>query len=99
LGIANGAGAAWTPALPYPDWARSARIEGSVLVELWIDAHGVPRDAGLLAGSGSARLDAETLRLLKAQWRFEPAPEVARRRLSVRIEYALNSALGQHRLN
>jgi len=55
----------------YPiDWA-SAGVQGSVVLDLLIDAHGQPLEVVVARGSGSSELDETTLRAARF-WRFSP---------------------------
>jgi protein TonB len=58
------------PAPPYPSWARSAGVSGSVTVAISTDATGTVTGVRVLATSGSARLDAETCAFIQRRWRF-----------------------------
>ncbi|MDP9120299.1 MAG: energy transducer TonB [Acidobacteriota bacterium] len=56
----------------FPEYARRAGIQGTVVVEGILTATGVIRDALLLEPSASAGLDAEALDTV-CDWRFRPA--------------------------
>lgn len=53
----------------YPEAARRAGVEGTVVVSLQIDRRGRPRDIELRESSGSTLLDREVLRTIRL-WRF-----------------------------
>ena len=56
----------------YPALARRLAIEGSVTLQLVLDAEGVPQEARVTQSSGRADLDTAA-REAALQWRFEPA--------------------------
>lgn len=60
-----------TPDPEYTEEARRAKIQGTCILWLIIDAEGHPRDIRVVHGLGYG-LDAKALESVK-QWRFEPA--------------------------
>jgi TonB family protein len=60
-----------TPDPVYTDEARRAKIQGTCILWLVVDAQGHPRDIRVMRGLGYG-LDAKALETVK-QWRFEPA--------------------------
>ncbi len=56
----------------YPDEARHRGEEGTVVLELQVDAAGDVTAARVLVSSGHRRLDREALQALR-RWRFHPA--------------------------
>lgn len=60
------------PPPPYPLAARRREIEGRVVLQVEVDASGVPGAVRLAAGSGSDMLDKAALDAIRG-WRFEPA--------------------------
>lgn len=60
------------PAPSYPMLSRRLREEGTVLLELLIEADGQISELAVLQSSGFPRLDQAALEAVK-QWRFEPA--------------------------
>jgi periplasmic protein TonB len=60
-----------TPDPEYTDEARRAKIEGTCILGLIVDADGHPRDLRVIRGLGYG-LDAKALESVR-QWRFEPA--------------------------
>ena len=54
----------------YPPMARAAHLQGTVVLQMTIDARGVPTEVQVLAGPPAFR--EEALRAAR-QWRFEPA--------------------------
>ncbi|MEE2023089.1 energy transducer TonB [Alkalimonas mucilaginosa] len=60
------------PAPAYPMLSRRLREQGTVLLELLIEADGQISELAVLQSSGFPRLDQAALEAVK-QWRFEPA--------------------------
>lgn len=60
-----------TPDPEYTEEARRAKIQGTCILWLIVDAEGHPRDIRVIRGLGYG-LDAKALQTVK-QWRFEPA--------------------------
>lgn len=58
------------PAPPYPAIAKIARVQGTVVVQITIDPHGVPTKATAIEGPPQLRPTAEQYAM---KWRFEPA--------------------------
>lgn len=56
---------------PYPARARDMNIEGTVLLEVWIDVEGNPTDVIVIESSGSSLLD-EAARRGAMRWTFWP---------------------------
>jgi protein TonB len=56
----------------FPAEARKARLSGTALLLVQIDAHGRPLSVTLHRSSGHAILDTAALRAVRG-WRFEPA--------------------------
>lgn len=54
----------------YPDFARSARVQGVVLLLMTVDEQGVPFQVQVLEGHPALR---EAAQVAARQWRFEPA--------------------------
>lgn len=70
----------------YPPLARLAKVQGSVVLLMTVDAQGIPAEVQVLQGVHPS-LDAESLRVARL-WRFEPArvngaPVVAQFRLTL----------------
>ena len=63
---------AFCPPPPFPAEARKARLSGTAVLMVQIDARGRPSSIALRRSSGHAVLDAAALRAVRA-WRFEPA--------------------------
>ncbi|MES2705802.1 MAG: TonB family protein [Verrucomicrobiota bacterium] len=61
-----------TPKPPYPPWARAAKVTGTILFRLVIDATGRVSSASVVRSCGNARLDSETLAFIRNRW-FLPA--------------------------
>ena len=62
----------WTPKPAYPSSALKAKIEGTVVLNLSIDAKGKVTDAKITRSSGVAALDEAALRGVR-KWKFTPA--------------------------
>jgi TonB family protein len=67
------------PAPPYPSWARSEGVSGSVTVAIITDAAGAVTGVRILATSGSSKLDAYTCDYIQRRWRFPAGPPMTRR--------------------
>ena len=63
---------AFCPPPPFPPEARKARLSGTAVLTVQIDARGRPISIALRRSSGHAVLDAAAQRAVRA-WRFEPA--------------------------
>ena len=63
---------AFCPPPPFPPEARKARLSGTVVITVQIDARGRPISIALRRSSGHAVLDTAAERAVRA-WRFEPA--------------------------
>ena len=63
---------AFCPPPPFPPEARKARLSGTAVLMVQIDARGRPSSITLRRSSGHAVFDAAALRAVRA-WRFEPA--------------------------
>jgi periplasmic protein TonB len=61
------------PPPPYPRDALRKHQQGTVLLEVLVDAQGRPRTVTLLRSSGYPSLDAEARRHVLRRWRFRPA--------------------------
>lgn len=61
------------PAPPYPRDALRKHQQGTVLLEVLVDAQGRPRAVTLLRSSGYPSLDAVARRHVLRHWRFQPA--------------------------
>ncbi|RYD29125.1 MAG: energy transducer TonB [Verrucomicrobiaceae bacterium] len=61
-----------TPRPPYPFWAKSAKIAGTVLMRLVIDSTGRIVSASVVQSCGNSRLDNETVNFIRSRW-FLPA--------------------------
>ncbi|PAX08548.1 energy transducer TonB [Sphingomonas lenta] len=57
----------------YPDAARRTGAQGSVIVDIHIDARGRVARCGVYRSSGSPELDEGTCRLIAKRFRYEPA--------------------------
>jgi len=73
------------PAPPYPSEAKASGIQGSVVVELTVDTHGIPTSAKALSGPIELRHTAEAYAL---KWKFSPVilngvPQYARFKLTM----------------
>ncbi|MEE4349770.1 MAG: energy transducer TonB [Pacificimonas sp.] len=77
---------------PYPEEARQAGEEGTVLLLLSISAEGSVTDVAVARSSGSPRLDAAARRHARDVWRFIPAMKTGVPAASVR-EIAVRFAL------
>ena len=62
------------PALAVPMASRRLGEAGTVLLRVWVDAHGQPRQVSLHRSSGFARLDEQALAAMR-QARFQPITE------------------------
>jgi len=60
------------PPPPYPVIAQRNRYEGTVTLELRVDASGTLTEAKVLKSSGFPVLDEAALDLVKHRWRFPP---------------------------
>ena len=69
--------------LHYPDQARREGLEGSVLLEVAINANGTIRDLDILQPSSHRMLDRATLRILRLASPFDPFPQDLRREYDV----------------
>jgi periplasmic protein TonB len=69
--------------LHYPDQARRDGIEGSLILEVAINANGTIRDLDILRASSHRTLDRAALRILRLASPFEPFPEDLRRETDV----------------
>lgn len=67
------------PAPPYPSWARSEGVSGSVTVAIATDAAGTVTGVRVLATSGSSKLDAYTCDYIQRRWRFPAGAPMTRR--------------------
>lgn len=61
------------PPPPYPRDALRKHLQGTVLLEVLVDAQGRPRAVTLVRGSGHTVLDAAARRHVLKHWRFRPA--------------------------
>jgi protein TonB len=59
--------------LKYPPQALHARMEGTVLLRVLVDEHGVPQDVVIAKSSGYALLDRSAREQVLKGWKFEPA--------------------------
>ena len=57
----------------YSQEARMAKISGTVLVNLWVDQNGIPRDVRVVRGIGKG-LDEKAVEAV-SKYRFKPAME------------------------
>lgn len=81
------------PSLPYPRAAEQARAEGTVRLELELDATGAVKTATVVEGAEPVHPALEAAALAAApELRFEPARE-AGRPVPVRIDYAFHFRL------
>lgn len=55
---------------PYPDFARRARVQGAVVLQMTVDERGLPMQVSLVDGHPALR---EAALQAARQWRFEPA--------------------------
>jgi protein TonB len=60
------------PAPKYPDLALRSRYQGTVTIEILVDAAGSVTTAKVLKTSGYSVLDDSALRVVKSRWRFPP---------------------------
>jgi protein TonB len=67
------------PAPPYPSWARSKGVAGSVTVAIVTDAAGTVTAARVLATSGNTELDSYTCSWIERRWRFPAGAPMTRR--------------------
>ena len=94
-----GGGQAYTPARyavcpppVFPSEARKARLSGTALLFVQIDARGRPLNVTLRRSSGHAILDTAALRAVRG-WRFEPARRDGKpveARLEIPVRFALS---------
>ncbi len=59
--------------LKYPPQALHARMQGTVLLRVLVDEHGVPQDVVIARSSGYALLDRSAREQVLKGWTFEPA--------------------------
>ena len=57
----------------YPMAARHARMEGTVVLRVRVDAEGIPRQVLIDRSSGHPLLDRTAKRQILEHWRFKPA--------------------------
>ena len=69
-----GEGEGTQPAPRYPDTARRAGQEGTVVIRFSVDADGRVRAAEPSSPSPWGALNREALRVVREQWRFKPGP-------------------------
>ncbi len=67
-----------TPAPIYPRIAQIGGIEGTVILEVTVDEHGMPVDVVIAVSSGSRDLDRAARDQVLRAWRFQPAMENGR---------------------
>ncbi|MEI7823111.1 MAG: TonB family protein [Verrucomicrobiota bacterium] len=83
---------AFCPPPPFPSEARKARISGTVVLTVQIDARGRPISIALRRSSGHAVLDIAAERAVRA-WRFDPAQRDGQpvdARLEIPVRFALS---------
>ena len=61
------------PEPPYPARMRQQRVRGSVVLNLSINAEGIPTAGEITQSSGHATLDKHALNWVLTHWRFSPA--------------------------
>lgn len=66
------------PPPPYPREALIARLEGTVVLDVHVDAEGRPVDVVVVTSSGHRALDRAAQRQVMQTWRFRPALRDAR---------------------
>jgi protein TonB len=91
-GAWRGSVASWLVAhKSYPEEARQRGEEGRVVVRFTVDRSGHVIDAAIVGGSGSERLDAATLALLRAAIlpAFPPSMTQARTTITTSMRYSL----------
>jgi protein TonB len=57
---------------PYPDDARQAYSEGTVVLRVTLDTQGRVTDVEVVESAGDSRLDLVAVRVVKKSWVFEP---------------------------
>jgi protein TonB len=93
-GVESGAQYLFNPKPVYPAESRKRKEQGTVILEVWVDVQGVPKEVVIKQSAGYRHLDEAALEAVK-QWRFEPAQRnnvkiVSRVEIPVRFEL-LNS--------
>ncbi|WP_226975382.1 energy transducer TonB [Vibrio navarrensis] len=76
----------------YPRLAQKRGIEGTAMIEIWLDEKGEQIKSVLIASSGAEMLDNAALKATKA-WRFSPHVENGRRmpsRIRVPVRFSLD---------
>ena len=79
----NGAPVLHRTPVAYPPASRAAGIEGTVIVDVTLDAQGNAIDARILAGPAELR---RTVLEAVLQWHFAPAPANSSRQVSIRFD-------------
>jgi protein TonB len=61
------------PQPPYPTIARRLKLEGTVLLRVFVAADGSPKRVDVLQSSGHESLDSSAVDTVRTRWRFLPA--------------------------
>jgi protein TonB len=61
------------PQPPYPMVARRLRLEGTVVLRVFVAADGTPKRVEVLQSSGHESLDTSAADTVRERWRFQPA--------------------------
>lgn len=82
----GGKGKAKTPQPPYPSFARSGKMTGTVVVSIAVDGSGSVVSAGVARSCGFPALDSYTTSYIRRSWRW---PEGARRSFTQSVTFRL----------
>lgn len=85
-GTSGTGGAGRMPKPPYPSWARSAGIQGTVRVSISVTPSGDVASASVIGTCGSSRLDEHAASCVRRMWKFPPG---ASRRYNFPISFRL----------
>lgn len=88
-GISQGAGSgkkAKTPQPPYPGFARSGRMSGTVLISILVDASGSVISANVVRSCGFPHLDSYASSYIRSRWHW---PEGGRRTFTQPVSFRL----------
>ncbi len=98
-GVAQGEGVPITPPRPlktveprYPSSARNRSIEGTVMVRMLVNAKGYVDEAYVAQSSGNTELDEAAVEAVYG-WRFSPAKDTLRQKVSCYITVPINFRL------
>ncbi len=82
----GGKGKAKTPQPPYPSFARSGKMTGTVVVSITVDSSGSVVSAGVARSCGFPALDSYTTTYIRRSWRW---PEGERRNFTQSVTFRL----------